>query len=206
MRTTPAVGIIIKLNVIVFLLWLAFSFYDITFMYKNFLVSWQSLVEGRVWTLLTSEFSHNMLFHILINMYVFYGFGMALETDLGTKKFVFFYLIAAVVASIGHAVVSAFLLGDPELPALGASGAVAGVIMLFSLKFPKEKILFFGIIPIPAIWGALLFVGLDLWGLVSQAEGTSSLPIGHGAHLGGALTGLVYYLIFLRIPRSNRAF
>lgn len=201
MRSTPAVSLIIKINVIVFLLWIAFSFYDTPFMYKNFLVSWDALREGRVWTLISSEFSHNMLFHILINMYVFFGFGMALERHLGTKRFVIFYLTAAVVASLTHATVSAFLMGEPQLPALGASGAVAGVIMLFSLSFPKEKILLLGFIPLPAIWGAVLFVGLDLWGLIAQAEGTSSLPIGHGAHLGGALTGVIYYL-FLRGRRS----
>jgi membrane associated rhomboid family serine protease len=52
--------------------------------------------------------------------------------------------------------------------------------------------------------GALAFIGLDVWGLIAQAEG-GGLPIGHGAHLGGAFTGILYYFLFLRgrIPRGG---
>lgn len=91
------------------------------------------------------------------------------------------------------------LLSEPSLPALGASGAIAGLILVFSLVFPKEKILLFGLVPIPALWGALAFVGLDIWGLVAQTKG-GGLPIGHGAHLGGALSGFLYFRFYLR-PR-----
>jgi membrane associated rhomboid family serine protease len=73
---------------------------------------------------------------------------------------------------------------------------------LFALLYPREKLLLFGIIPLPAMFGALAFVGLDVWGVVAQAQG-GGLPIGHGAHLGGALTGLLYYLFVLR-PRLKR--
>ncbi len=50
--------------------------------------------------------------------------------------------------------------------------------------------------------GAFLFIGLDVWGLVAQSGG-GGLPIGHGAHLGGAITGIIYYLLFLK-PRSTQ--
>ncbi len=93
--------------------------------------------------------------------------------------------------------VSAFILGEPDLQALGASGAISGVILLFSMIFPKEKIFLFGILPLPALFCALIFIGLDIWGLVSQAGG-GGLPIGHGAHLGGAAFGLLYYLLYIR--------
>ena len=86
--------------------------------------------------------------------------------------------------------------------ALGASGALAGVILLFSLAFPKERLYILGLIPIPAIFGALAFVGLDIWGLVAQSKG-GGLPIGHGAHLGGALAGGIYFLI--RRARKRRS-
>jgi membrane associated rhomboid family serine protease len=99
-----------------------------------------------------------------------------------------------------HAVTCAYLLGQPELPALGASGAVAAVILTFSLLYPHEKILLFGIIPVPALIGAMLFVGLDIWGLFAQST-SGGLPIGHGAHLGGAFIGLVYYFLFLKPKR-----
>jgi membrane associated rhomboid family serine protease len=69
--------------------------------------------------------------------------------------------------------------------------------MLFSLMFPRQKIAILGIIPVPALAGVLIFVAFDLWGLFEQTQG-GGLPIGHGAHLGGALTGVVYYFLFIR--------
>lgn len=191
------VRLIIKINIIVFALWYLSLYAQSDFMVENFLVSWDSLIEGRPWTLLTSVFSHNSFIHIFLNMYVLYGFGSAMESALGSKRFLNFYLVAGIIASLSHCLVSNFILGAPALPALGASGAVAGVILVFSLIFPKERILLLGIIPLPAIWGAVLLVALDLWGLLSQARG-SGLPIGHGAHLGGALAGLLYYVFILR--------
>jgi membrane associated rhomboid family serine protease len=199
-RRPVLVPLIIVINVGVFLMWGSLG--DSPFMRDNFLVSWESLAQGRYWTLVTSEFSHNLFIHIFINMFVLNSFGPLLEQVLGRGRFLFFYLLAAVVASLSHSVASAFVLHQPEMPALGASGAIAGLILVFSLIFPREKILLFGIIPLPAIWGALVFVGLDLWGLVAQAEG-GGLPIGHGAHLGGAFAGIVYYMFYLR-PRLRR--
>lgn len=189
---------IIILNVIVFGLWsISTSGAMFEFMVNNFLVSTMHLWYGKYWTLITSVFSHNMFFHLLINMFAFYGFGMALETILGSRRFLIFYLGAGVLGSIGHCVVSSYFLHDSSIPALGASGAVSGVILLFSLMFPKEKILILGILPIPAIFGALLFVGFDIWGVFDQTQG-GTLPIGHGAHLGGAIFGALYYLIFIK--------
>lgn len=195
---------IIKLNVFVFFLWMFFGYAN-PLMTNTFLVSWNSLVEGRIWTLMTSVFSHSMLFHLFINMYVFFGFGAMLETHLGRKRFLRFYLLAGLAGSFAHSFVSAILLGRPELMALGASGAVSGVIMLFSFMFPHEKLLLFGFIPIPAMGGALLFVGLDLWGLIAQTQG-GTLPIGHGAHLGGALFGFLYYFLYLKSHPPIKSF
>lgn len=191
------VPIIILINIGVFFMWMALGQENSEFMMNNFLVSWSALQEGRVWTLITSVFSHNMFLHIFINMFVLNSFGSLLEVVLGRTRFLIFYLIAGVVSSLGHSLVSAFVLGNPELPALGASGAIAGLVLVFALMFPKEKILLFGIIPLPALWGALAFVALDFWGLSAQAHG-GGLPIGHGAHLGGALTGVLYYFFYLR--------
>ena len=191
---------IIKINIAVFIFWIISAYVNPYFMVNNFLVSWDNVMSGRVWTLITSVFSHNMFFHIFINMYVFFGFGTVVENVLGSKRFLTFYLLAGIISSLSHISVSTFLMEMPELPALGASGAVAGTILLFALMYPQEKILLLGIIPIPALTAALIFVGIDLWGLVAQTRG-STLPIGHGAHLGGALFGLIYY--FTRVRRRS---
>ncbi len=161
-------------------------------------------MAGRWWTLITAVFSHNWLIHIFINMFVLSSFGSIMELVLGRRAFLRFYLVAGIVSSFVHALVSAYIVGDPGQPAVGASGAICGIILVFSLRFPREKILLFGIIPLPAIVGALAFIGLDLWGLSAQAGG-GGLPIGHGAHLGGAAAGIVYYFLFVRPGLKRQA-
>lgn len=190
---------LILANVAVFSAWLVLG--DQPVMTDNFLVSWDALVAGRYWTLLGSAFSHIGVLHIFLNMYVLLSFGSVVEQILGSGRFLAFYLVAGIVGSLGHAVVSAFLLGQPALPALGASGAVSGVVILFSLMLPGARLLLFGLIPMPAIVGAMLFVGIDLLGLFAQTGG-GGLPIGHGAHLAGAMTGALAYLVLRHsLPR-----
>ena len=198
-RTPNVTLAIIAINVVVFIAWYTLP---LQFMVEHFLVSRAHLAAGHYWVLVTSVFSHNMLLHIMINMFVLWSFGGVLEQLLGPGRFLRFYLTAGVVASLSHVVTSTWLLGRPaDSAALGASGAVAGLLLLFSLTFPRHKILIFGVLPAPAIVAALAFIGIDLWGLFAQADG-GGLPIGHGAHLGGALTGIVYY--FMLRGRARR--
>lgn len=185
---------IIMINIWIFLLWNFYGYIHPEFMINNFLVSWTLLSQGRVWTLLTSVFSHNMFLHIFINMFVFFNFGLIVESYLGSFRFLIFYLVAGMIGSLVHSLVCAYLLHQPNLMALGASGAISGVVMLFALLYPKEKVFLFGIVPLPAIWAAVLFTGIDAMGLINQTRGYNA-PIGYGAHLGGALTGLIYYAI-----------
>jgi membrane associated rhomboid family serine protease len=197
------VRIIILINIAVFAAWQFGSESTVEFLNQNFLISLESLREGRYWTLITSVFSHNWLIHLLVNMFVLNSFGPILHRVLGPKRFIVFYLGAGIISSLSHSLVSGYLMGRPEMRALGASGSIAGLILLFSLMFPKERILLFAIIPMPALVGALAFVGLDVWGLIAQVEG-GGLPIGHGAHLGGSLTGAIYYFAYIR-PRWLRS-
>jgi len=196
---TPAVAIIIGLNVIVFLAWQATPMVAGLFEYMtaNFLVSTSHILHWHVWTLITAAFSHNELWHLAINMFVLWSFGTVLEHLWGTRVFVLFYLAAAVIASVSHCAVSSFLMGRDDILALGASGAVSGLLLAYALHFPRHRILLFGIVPVPALAGVLAFVGLDLWGLIAQGRG-GGLPIGHGAHLGGALAGALIYFLYLR--------
>lgn len=198
-RRPVAVQVIIAINVLVFLVWQAARFDETieAVMAGNFLVSTAHLLHGHVWTLVTSAFSHIELWHIALNMFVLWSFGTVLEKLWGTRVFVVFYLVAAVVASASHCFVSTVLMGDSGQAALGASGAVSGLLIAFALLFPKNRILVFGIIPVPALVGALAFVAIDLWGLFAQTQG-GGIGIGHGAHLGGALCGFLFWALYLR--------
>lgn len=192
---TPVVSVFLAINTAVFVLWLSLG--ESPFMVENFLISADAVSAGRSWTLLTSAFSHILFIHFLLNMYVLATFGPIVEHTIGSARFLSFYLVAAIMSSLAHAAVSTFLMDKPELPALGASGAISGVILLFSFLYREARILLFGFIPMPALVGAAAFVGIDLAGLAWQSSG-GGLPIGHGAHLGGALTGTLYYLLVIR--------
>ncbi len=198
LRSLRVVPVIVVLNAIVFLAWqVARVVPDLqVFLINNFLISWVHLVHGHVWTVVTAAFSHSEWWHFGINMVVLWSFGSVLERLLGWKKFTGLYLGAAVFSSLTHCFVS-LAMGRANVPALGASGAVSALLVVYGLLFPRARILVFGMIPVPALVGVLFFIGLDLWGLIAQGQG-GGLPIGHGAHLGGALAGAVYWLVALR--------
>ncbi|PWB77106.1 MAG: hypothetical protein C3F15_03965 [Holophagae bacterium] len=198
-RRLRALPVIVGLNALVFLAWqVAAQGSELwSALAVNFMVSTNRLQHGLWWTLLTAAFSHQELWHFLLNMIVLWSFGSVLERLLGSRLFVVFYLVSAIFSSASHCLVSSFLLGDDRIAALGASGAVSAVLIAFALAFPRHKILLFGIVPIPALIGAALFVAIDLWGLFAQTRG-AALPIGHGAHLGGAACGAVLWALLLR--------
>jgi len=139
-------------------------------------------------------------------MIVLYSFGALLERMWGLRLFTVFYLVSALVASLTHCMVSPLVMGRTDVYALGASGALAGLLAAYALQFPKHRILIFGLIPVPALAGALAFAALDVWGLVAQGRG-GGLPIGHGAHLGGAACGALLWALFYRqrFPRVAAA-
>jgi len=197
-----AVPAIIALNVVVYLLWqLADGSPALErFLYVHFTTNWTRLSAGYFWTLETSVFSHAELWHIGINMLVFLSFGRILEMMWGPWRLLGFYLGAGAVASLTHCLLG--VLGWPLTPALGASGAVTAVVLVFVLMFPHQKLLFFGIIPMPAWFAAIAAVGIDLAGLIWQREGGAS-PLGHGAHLGGAAFGTLFFFLSER-PRLQR--
>ena len=198
-RRLRALPVIVGLNAVVFVAWLVAARGSElwSLLAVNFMVSTNRLEHGLWWTLLTAAFSHQELWHFLLNMVVLWSFASVLERLLGSRLFTVFYLVSAVVSSASHCLVSSFLLGDDRIAALGASGAVSAVLIAFALAFPRNRILLFGIVPIPALVGAGLFVAIDLWGLFAQTRG-AALPIGHGAHLGGALAGAVLWALVLR--------
>jgi membrane associated rhomboid family serine protease len=142
---------------------------------------------------LTNTFLHGGFLHIIINMWTLYIFGPALEERLGSARFLALYLGAGVIASLAHALFNP----SSALPALGASGANAGVIAAYALSFPHAWIrvlVLIVIIPIFFWVPALLFAGL--WFLMQVLQGTSSLflpaqggGIAWWAHIGGFLAG-----------------
>lgn len=138
--------------------------------------------------LISSGFLHANWGHLFFNMLTLYFFGRTMVFVLGPVLFCVLYLVSLV----GGNLLALYLKGDnAHYRALGASGAVSGVLYAFILPFPWEKIyLFFIPIGIPAWIFGILFVAISVYGMRSQKGN-----IGHEAHLGGAITGLFTMIV-----------
>ncbi len=142
--------------------------------------------------LFTHMFTHGSLGHIFFNMFALWMFGKILENVWGSKRFLLFYITCGIGAAITHLTVEYFLGG--VAPAVGASGAVMGVLVAFGYLFPNtELFILFIPFPIKAKWAVIGYVLIDLFGGIASISGDN---IAHFAHLGGALTGFILVLLW----------
>jgi membrane associated rhomboid family serine protease len=141
------------------------------------------------WTFFTYMFVHGGLLHLLANMLMLFVFGTAVESRLGSRHFIIYYLFCGV----GAAVFSLLLAGVMPIGAfVGASGAVLGVAVAFAVFWPDAELIVFPI-PVP-IKARTLVIGL----VVLDIVGSQLWPndgIAHIAHVGGALFGYLFFRI-----------
>ncbi|HEY4649295.1 MAG TPA: rhomboid family intramembrane serine protease [Gemmatimonadales bacterium] len=192
-RITPWVGRLIIANAVVLLLLMTlFTSPDVV----RALQFSPSAALTRPWTFVTYMFVHGGLLHLLTNMLMLYVFGTAVESRLGSRHFLIYYLFCG----IGAAVFSLLLAGlMPVGPFVGASGAILGVAVAFAMLWPDAELIIFPIpVPIKARTLVIGLVALDLIGSrLWPGDG-----IAHIAHVGGALFG---YLFFRVQSLSRRA-
>ena len=154
-------------------------------------------------TLFTSMFMHGGIAHIFGNMVFLWVFGDNIEDRLGHVRYVIFYLLCGVIASLAHVFTTAAFAGtqnDMLVPSLGASGAISGVLGGYILLHPSRRvtvILFRFLTDVPAyvaigIWFLFqLISGLGVFGQGSQQGG-----VAYAAHIGGFIAGLVLIKFF----------
>lgn len=166
-----------------------------------------AILEGQIWRLLTPHFLHNSfgIWHIAFNMFLLYFIGSELEALYGPFEFLAFYLLTALLVSVGKVVLGLVALSNPEVHSLGASGPITAAFILFACHYPYRRILFMFLIPMPAWLLATGVVLVDLLGFLGAGEG----GIGYSAHLLGAAFAFAYYKFNLRVldwlPRFGRA-
>ena len=139
--------------------------------------------ERREWhRMITAGFLHGGVFHLFINMFVLFQFGGFIESILGTPRFLIVYFAALIGGNLW-----AYLENyrNPDYRALGASGGTSGIILSFCL-FAPFAMLYFIVIPMPAVVFAILFIVISA--ILAQRE---NRVIGHEAHIGGGLAGLL---------------
>ena len=167
-----------------------YAFYDQS-LYGKFMLHPYSVSKGQnVYTLITSGLIHADWMHLFFNMFTFYAFGFALEQMMGSWQFGLMYFLALILSDLptvfGHK-------DDFHYDSLGASGAISAVLFSFILFNPMAEI---GILFIPFGIPAVIFGGLYLVYCV-YASKNSRDNINHDAHFFGALTGLIFTIIFV---------
>src|SRR5436189_4318360 len=191
--STPFVTILlIVANVLVFLYELSLEAYA-----QNYFTAKWALIPARFHTidLLTSMFLHGGWMHVLGNMWFLWIFGDNIEDILGSGKFLLFYLLCGAAAGLTQDVTNPY----SRIPTVGASGAIAGVMGAYMIKFPHSRILslvtivfFITTFEIPA-WIMLIY-----WFVIQFFSGVGSIGYSHVsqggvaffAHVGGFLAGM----------------
>jgi membrane associated rhomboid family serine protease len=163
-------------------------------------------------TLIISMFMHGGIAHIAGNMLFLWIFGDNVEDRMGHLRYLIFYLVCGVLASLAHVIATAMFATDPAsmlIPSLGASGAISGVLGGYLVLHPRRRvtaIVFRFITDIPAwvaigIWFAFqVITGLPVFSRGSQLGG-----VAYAAHIGGFVAGLVLVKVFT-IGRSNSSY
>jgi len=161
------------------------------------------VVAGDVWRLVTSFFVHNPRnwFAIIFGMLALYWFGTDLEDHYGTRRFVWFYLLAGLFGSAGKMAMGAFGV-EPNVLTAGAAGPVFAVLTLYALHYPTRQILVMFVIPVPV--GLLVVLVIVAYSLFFVGGGGSKMEI--SVPLLGALFGGAYYkLATASFPRRSGA-
>jgi membrane associated rhomboid family serine protease len=158
-------------------------------------------------TLLTSMFMHGGWAHILGNMLYLWIFGDNLEDRLGHRRYLIFYLLVGLLASLAHVFASVLLGDNLQIPSLGASGAIAGVLGGYLILFPQNRvtvILVRVVTQVRAIFAVGLWFVLQLVGGLGTLTGGSD-GVAYAAHIGGFIAGLALIKLFAngRSPRQR---
>jgi membrane associated rhomboid family serine protease len=144
-------------------------------------------------TLLVSMFMHGGIAHLLGNMLFLWIFGDNVEDYIGHVRYVVFYVVCGVLASLAHVATTYVTNADPRIPSLGASGAISGVLGAYVLLFPQRTvtvILFRFLTQVPA------FVAIGIWFLFQIINSLQVLGdrigggVAYGAHIGGFVAGV----------------
>jgi membrane associated rhomboid family serine protease len=171
-------------------------------------LSSEGMAHGRVYQLLTFQFLHGSLLHLLLNMIGIYFFGRAVEQMLGSRGMLKLYLASGVVGGLLHVGLSFAFPKVFDAGVVGASAGVFGLIAAFATHAPEQPItmLVLFILPVTFKAGVLLIIEacISLAGVLGPL-----LPhpffqsnIAHGAHLGGMLTGIAW-IRWSMMPRSS---
>lgn len=147
-------------------------------------------VFERPWTFITSIFLHADLSHLLFNMFALFMFGIYLESRISKKEYILIFFVAGVFGNIGYFITAL----DSTIPAVGASGAIYGIMGCLAILTPLILV-YTGGFPMPMIAAAFFWAAMEFMGIFTPGE------IAHQSHVAGLLIGVIFG-IQLRRKRS----
>ncbi len=213
-RTRPVVNnLLIAANVLVFLIQLSHGgdskVFDYVYglvpaRYSNPQIAGYFSLWQQLFSFLSFMFLHGGFLHILGNMWFLYIFGDNVEDRLGPVRYLFFYLLCGIASGVSHVLLN----WHSNVPTIGASGAIAGVMGAYFLIQPTSRILtLVPILFIPLFFEIPAFVFLGIWFLFqflsAAGSGGAAGGIAWWAHIGGFLFGMLFLKIFEWVPATG---
>ncbi len=147
------------------------------------------------WTFITSIFLHADFEHLFFNMFALFIFGLYLESRVTEKQFLIIFFASGILGNF------AYWLTAPlsTVPAIGASGAIYGIMGMLAILYPGLVVYFFGVAPMPMIFAAAVWFIMEFTGMFVPSN------IAHEAHLAGLILGVLYGL-YIRRERNKLVF
>ena len=182
----------------------AFVFFLELLLGEAFVLRWSlvpaTIVAGRNWvTILTSMFMHEGWLHILGNMLFLWVFGPEIEDVMGAGRYLLFYLLGGLVATIAQVAVAP----SSTVPNLGASGAIAAVMGAFLVTYPRDQIRtvlligwFVRVTFVPAVFLVGMWFLTQVFSEVGSVVSAQMGGVAYMAHIGGFVFGLLFNRVF----------
>jgi membrane associated rhomboid family serine protease len=153
------------------------------------------------WQLFTYMYLHGGFSHLFFNMFALWMFGVELENLWGSRTFFIFYTVCGLGAGIANAFLAPLVSALPlNVPTVGASGSIYGVLIAFGMIFPNRYIYIYFMLPVKAKYLVIVYIAIEVFAVASQSQS----GIAHVAHLGGGLVGFLYVYFYLN--RGARKF
>jgi membrane associated rhomboid family serine protease len=149
--------------------------------------------------LITSMFMHGGIAHIFGNMLFLMIFGDNIENRIGHLRYLIFYFVCGIIASLSHVFLSVSVGSGTLIPSLGASGAISGVLGGYLLLFPKRRvrvIMFYQMMEVPAIVAIGIWFAFQLISGIGILGGQEGGGVAYGAHVGGFVAGFFLVKFF----------
>jgi rhomboid family protein len=194
-RLTPGIKVLIIANVAIFLLgWILPELNKYMVIYGG-LVPELFLKHFFLWQPVSYMFLHGGFMHLFFNMFALWMFGTELERQWGTKFFLKYYFISG----IGAGILSALIQPASQIPTIGASGAIYGLLLAFALMYPNRIVYLNFLIPIKVKYFVMIFAAIELFSSI----GGGGDGVAHITHLSGMIFG--YLFLFWNQKKNKRA-